>query len=51
MSEKINLDVTPMNSAKQCVEPADIIICATNSSSPVINSNWLKAGAHINTIG
>lgn len=51
MSEKFDIDVIPVVSAKKCVEPADIIICATNSRSPVIDANWLKKGVHINTVG
>ena len=30
---------------------ADIVILATTSKSPVIQAGWLKAGAHINTLG
>ncbi|WP_411835270.1 ornithine cyclodeaminase family protein [Peribacillus frigoritolerans] len=51
MSEKLDLDVIPMDSPKKCVEKADIIICATNSRSPVIDADWLKPGVHINTVG
>ncbi|USK80750.1 ornithine cyclodeaminase family protein [Peribacillus frigoritolerans] len=50
MSEKLDMDVIPMDSPKKCVEK-DIIICATNSRSPVINADWLKPGVHINTVG
>jgi ornithine cyclodeaminase/alanine dehydrogenase-like protein (mu-crystallin family) len=51
MSEKHDMDVIPMDSPKKCVEKADIIICATNSRSPVIDADWLKPGVHINTVG
>ncbi|WP_285767395.1 ornithine cyclodeaminase family protein [Peribacillus sp. SI8-4] len=51
MSEKFDLDVIPADSAKKCVEKADIIICATNSRSPVIDADWIKPGVHINTVG
>ncbi|MFY0804821.1 ornithine cyclodeaminase family protein [Peribacillus frigoritolerans] len=51
MSEKLDMDVIPMDSPKKCVEKADIIICATNSRSPVIDADWLKPGVHINTVG
>lgn len=51
MSEKLGIKVSSVHSAKACVENADIVICATNSSSPVIELDWLKQGVHINTIG
>ncbi|MFU2018846.1 hypothetical protein ACM6Q7_28215 [Peribacillus butanolivorans] len=50
MSEKLDMDVIPMDSPKKCVEKAGIIICATNSRSPVIDTDWLKPGVHINTV-
>lgn len=51
MTEKLGMDVIPVDSPKRCVENADIVICATNSSSPVLEADWLKPGAHINTVG
>ncbi|MCF7625555.1 NAD(P)-binding domain-containing protein, partial [[Brevibacterium] frigoritolerans] len=51
MSEKLDMDVISMDSPQKCVEKADIIICATNSRSPVIDADWLKPGVHINTVG
>jgi ornithine cyclodeaminase len=51
MSKKLDLNVIPTDSPKKCVEKADIIICATNSRSQVIDADWLKPGVHINTVG
>lgn len=33
------------------VAAADILICATNSREPVLQSSWLRPGTHINAIG
>ena len=51
MTKKLGMDVVPVDSSKSCVENADIVICATNSSSPVLEADWLKPGVHINTVG
>ncbi|MDD9311473.1 ornithine cyclodeaminase family protein [Cytobacillus firmus] len=51
MTKKLGIDVFPMDSPKKCVENADIVICATNSLSPVLEVDWLKQGVHINTVG
>jgi ornithine cyclodeaminase len=38
-------------SAEAAVAGADIVILATTSKAPVIRADWLKAGAHVNTLG
>ncbi len=38
-------------SAKQAVEAADVIVCATRSTEPVFDGNDLKPGTHINGVG
>jgi len=51
MTEKLGIEVLPVDSPKACVENADIVICATNSRTPVLERDWLKQGVHINTVG
>ena len=51
MTKILSIEVTPVNSARDCLEDADIVICATNSGTPVLKSEWLKPGSHINTLG
>ncbi|SNT75634.1 ornithine cyclodeaminase family protein [Paracoccus seriniphilus] len=36
---------------QQAVEGADIVVVATNSTTPVVQGAWLKAGAHVNSVG
>jgi alanine dehydrogenase len=43
--------VQPRGSAEQAVRNSDVVILATNSSTPVIDAGWLKPGAHVNTLG
>jgi alanine dehydrogenase len=37
--------------AEQAVRGADIIVTATNSRDPVLNSEWVSGGVHINAVG
>jgi alanine dehydrogenase len=38
-------------SAKEAVSGADIVVTATSSGDPVLESSWIKDGAHINAMG
>lgn len=51
MSQKLGINVEAVDSAEKAVRLADIVLCATKSPSPVIQSTWLKSGTHINTVG
>lgn len=51
MSKKLNTDILPVTSSRDCIEGADIVVCATNSVTPVFEIDGLKPGAHINTVG
>ncbi len=51
MQRLLNVQVIPVASARQAVEPADILITATSSAEPVLHGEWLKVGCHINAIG
>lgn len=46
-----NLEIRAVDSAQEAVEESDIVIGATNSREPVIKGAWLKAGAHVTTVG
>jgi alanine dehydrogenase len=38
-------------SAEETVRGADILVTATNSGEPVVEADWVGAGAHINAMG
>lgn len=50
-AEKLGLDVRATETAQEAVEGADVIATATASKVPVIESAWIKPGAHINAAG
>jgi len=49
--EKFNVEVDAVKNAKEACENVDILITATTSRTPVLKGEWLKEGAHINSIG
>lgn len=51
MGQRLNLDITPVASAKEAVVGADIVICATSSDVPVMQATWLAPGTHVTTLG
>ena len=44
-------EVTAAGSAREAVEGADVVVVATAATSPVLNGEWVKPGAHINAVG
>ncbi len=51
IGQKLGVNVMVTASAEACVKGSDIVIIITNSSTPVLNGDWLSAGAHINAAG
>lgn len=47
LSAKLGRDVRPVGSAREAVEGADIVACATNSYDPVLDGDWLVPGQHV----
>ena len=51
MANKLDRDIRPADSAREAVSDADVVICTTTSSTPVVQADWLKPGVHINNVG
>ena len=51
MSERLGLDVSPVDSAHASVEGADIVITITSSRTPVLHGEWLEPGMHVTAVG
>ena len=43
--------VVAAQSAQEAVTTADVVCCATTSSQPVFDADWLRPGAHVNGVG
>jgi alanine dehydrogenase len=50
-AEKFGLEVRATDTAREAVEGAGIVVTATNSKEPVIESGWIAPGTHINAMG
>jgi ornithine cyclodeaminase/alanine dehydrogenase-like protein (mu-crystallin family) len=49
--DRFGLNVRATQSARECVEGADIVITMTSSREPVLESSWIGPGTHINAAG
>ena len=45
------LPVEPVSDLEMAVRAADIVSCATLSTTPVVHGAWLKPGAHLDCVG
>ncbi|HWP35127.1 MAG TPA: ornithine cyclodeaminase family protein [Thermodesulfobacteriota bacterium] len=50
MSARLGKEVRPVRSAREAVEGADIVACATNSHDPVLDGDWLVPGQHVGSV-
>jgi ornithine cyclodeaminase len=50
-SQRREVPVTAVESAREAVEGADIICTVTTSPEPVLRGEWLAPGAHVNAVG
>jgi ornithine cyclodeaminase/alanine dehydrogenase-like protein (mu-crystallin family) len=48
---KFKLNIKPVQTARECVEGADIVVTATSSKEPVFESAWIAPGTHVNGTG
>jgi ornithine cyclodeaminase/alanine dehydrogenase-like protein (mu-crystallin family) len=51
MSDKLKMEVEPVESAEAAVRFGDIVITATPSNQPLVRTEWLRAGTHVNAVG
>ena len=51
MRQETGHDVRPAASARAALEGADIVVTATTSARPVVETGWLAPGTHVNAVG
>jgi alanine dehydrogenase len=51
MSEKLGLNVRAVNNIKDTVRGADVLVTVTPTRVPIVKSEWVGAGTHVNAIG
>jgi ornithine cyclodeaminase/alanine dehydrogenase-like protein (mu-crystallin family) len=50
MQSKLGVRIDAMASVHEAVAGADIVMCATNSTEPVLAKEWLEAGMHVSSV-
>jgi ornithine cyclodeaminase len=51
MQAELNILVTSAATVEQAVANADILCTVTSASEPILKSEWVQPGAHINVVG
>jgi ornithine cyclodeaminase len=51
MSEALDRTITPIADGEEAASRADVICTVTSSSEPILLSEWVKAGTHVNLVG
>ena len=51
MQAKFSFPIEAVRTNEEAVRGADLVVTATSSLEPVIDKDWISAGAHINAIG
>lgn len=49
--DELLVDAIAVESAERAVRGRDVVIIATNSSTPVIDMSWISPGTHVTTLG
>lgn len=50
LSKQLGIPIAPVESARQAIEDADLVLASTNASAPVLDGEWLKPGCHVTSI-
>jgi alanine dehydrogenase len=50
MQEATGVDVVACASPQAAVKDADVVLCATNSWSPVFFADWIESGVHLSSV-
>src|SRR3989475_4944465 len=50
MSEKLDSEVAPVDSAREAAKDVDIVSCCTSSIDPVFKTAWLQPGMHVTDV-
>ena len=51
MTETLGIEVVAVDTPREVVEPADILVTITNSPTPVFDGDWLRPGTHVCAVG
>lgn len=46
-SEKFGIEIVPVDRPRDVIRGADVVLCATNTSVPLFDGDWLEPGQHV----
>src|SRR5262245_61285719 len=49
-AQRLGIDIIAVATARDAVEGADVVMCATSSMLPVLSAEWIKPGMHISSL-
>jgi ornithine cyclodeaminase len=49
-SKQFKVEIEPVGSAREAVEPVDVVVCATSTNKVLFDGNWLREGQHVTGI-
>jgi ornithine cyclodeaminase/alanine dehydrogenase-like protein (mu-crystallin family) len=50
MSRRLGIKVVAVSSAREAVDGADVVMCATSSMQPVLSAEWIRPGMHVSSL-
>ncbi|MFF8413038.1 ornithine cyclodeaminase family protein [Streptomyces omiyaensis] len=50
-TRELGLTATAVPDARAAVEPCDVLVVATSSTTPVLDDAWVRPGTHVNAVG
>jgi alanine dehydrogenase len=51
MSRRLNIEVQPVDSAREAIRGVDIVSSCTDSMAPTFEAGWLEPGQHVTMLG
>lgn len=51
MQREVGVSIKPMDSVREAVAGADLVVTATSAREPIVRSEWIADGAHIAAVG
>ncbi len=51
MSQKLDIEIEPVDSARDALRGVDIVSSATDSMTPTFEADWIEPGMHITNLG
>lgn len=51
MSRRLNIEVQPVDSAREAIAGVDIVSSSTDSMTPTFEAEWLEPGQHVTMLG